>query len=95
MLYKAFSKPHYNTKIVLIPTNYTSTILRWSVQSILHIVLDLTCNDPILQTSNIMNQHPEVFEHDSTKDATHVSHKTLWNPFSTECEIFLWPYDKP
>ena len=35
---------------------------------------------PILQTSNIVDQYPEVFEHDSTKVATHVSHKILWKP---------------
>ena len=46
----------------------------------MHIVLDPTCNDPVLQTSNIMDQYPEVFKHNSTKVATHVSHKILWKP---------------
>ena len=27
-----------------------------------------------------MDQYPKVFEHDSTKVATHVSHKILWKP---------------
>ena len=35
---------------------------------------------PVSQTSNIMDQYPEVFEHGSTKVATHVSHKILWKP---------------
>ena len=41
-----------------------ATILGWSAQS--KLVLDPTCNDPVLQTSNIVDQFPEVFEHDST-----------------------------
>ena len=50
----------------------------WSAQSKLRIVLDPTCNDPVLQTSIIVDQYPEVFEHDCTKVATHFSHKILW-----------------
>ena len=38
-----------------------ATILGWSAQSNLHIVLDPTCNDPELQTSKIVDQYPEVF----------------------------------
>ena len=38
------------------------------------------CNDPILPTSNIVDQYPEVFEHDCTKVATHFSNKILWKP---------------
>ena len=41
-----------------------ATILGWSAQP--KLVLDPTCNDPVLQTSNIVDQYPEVFEHDST-----------------------------
>ena len=48
-----------------------ATILGWSAQSKICIVLDPTCNDP-------MDQYPEVFEHDYTKVATHFSHKILW-----------------
>ena len=44
------------------------------------IVLDPPCNDPVLQTSNIVDQYPEVFKHDITKVATHVSHRILWKP---------------
>ena len=54
------------------------SILGWSAQSKLRIVLDPICNDPVLQTSNVIDQYPEVFKHDSTKVATHVSHKILW-----------------
>ena len=54
-----------------------ATILGWSAQSKLRIVLDPICHNTVLQTSNIMNQYPEVFEHDSTKVGTHVSHKIL------------------
>ena len=73
LLYKVFSEPRYSIKIVPIQTKYVfkkgATILRWSAQSKLCIVLDPTCNDPVLQTSWI-----------STKVATHVSHKILWKP---------------
>ena len=41
-----------------------ATILGWSAQS--KLVLDPRCNDPVLQTSNIVDQYPEVFEHNST-----------------------------
>ena len=37
------------------------TILGWSAQSKLQIVLDPMCNDPVLQTSNIVDQYPKVF----------------------------------
>ena len=35
---------------------------------------------PVLQTPNIVDHYPKVFGHDSTKVATHVSHKILWKP---------------
>ena len=43
-VYKASSKLHYNTRIVLIRTKYTSpkkALQFWSAQSKLHIVLEM------------------------------------------------------
>ena len=54
-----------------------ATILGWSAQSKLRIVLDPTCNDPVLQTSNIVDQYSEVFEHDSTKISTCFTQNTV------------------
>ena len=76
-----------------------ATILGWSAQSKLRIVLYPTCNDPVLQTSNIVDQYPEVFEHNNTKVATHVSHKILWKPDAKPVQHNVrnipWPYDLP
>ena len=76
-----------------------ATILWWSAQSKLCIVVDPTCNDPILQTSNIVDQYPE-FSNTTVQKSPHIFHtrycvKQMQNPFSTKCEIFLWTYDLP
>ena len=62
-----------------VDTDKGAPIFGCSGQCKMYIILDPTCNDPILQT-NIADQYTEVFKHDNTKVATHVLHKILWKP---------------
>ena len=65
-LYKAFFKAALQNKNrsdtdKIYVSKKGATILGWSAHSKLQIVLDPTRNDPVLQTSNIVDQYPEVF----------------------------------
>ena len=71
-------KDHFDTDKVYI-SKKGAPIFGCYGQCKLHIILDPTCNGPILQT-NIADQHTEVFKHTNIKVATHVLHKILWKP---------------